>query len=157
MEELLSPSTIGFLDAHGLEVGVGQARMSAQAQRVHARLLELSLEADGEVEVGKFRLAVCLPLVVLAYQVRIVRVNSPASVMGHAGDSDDACSVGTQQRGHQQGCERPVTEVVDTELPLESVLGFLPGDAHDSGVVDENVDLAVAVGNGFGRLANRGL
>jgi hypothetical protein len=75
-----------------------------QALRGDAGLLELLLQAEGEVEVGRLRLRVGAPRPVAALEVRIARVDGAAEEPGGAGDRDEPRPLGPEQGGQQVGC-----------------------------------------------------
>ena len=143
MEEALAAPALRLLHAHRLQLRVGEAGVRDQALDRRPRLLQLPVEAQPELEVGELRLPVSLPGAVGALEVGVLGVHGPAHVVGGAGHSDDPRRIRLQQRGHQQRGQRPVAEVVGTELHLVTVGGLALRDPHHTGVVDQQVDAVV--------------
>src|SRR5215218_9875797 len=156
-EEALAAAAAGLADAARLQVGVGEARVDDDAPGRRPGRPEAPVELQGEVHVGQLRLAVGPPGLVVAGQVGVGRVERPPGVAAGAGDRDHAGAVAGQQGRQQQGGEGEVAEVVDGQLHLEPVLGPPLGDAHQAGVVDQDVDAPVAGQDPLGRLPHRGL
>ena len=65
--------------------------------------------------------------------------------MSDAADGDDPGALHPQESIEKQSGEREVTEVVDAELQLKSIFGGGPRCPHYAGVVDQDVDLFVAI------------
>src|SRR5215218_8497374 len=156
-EEALAAAAAGLADAARLQVGVGEPRVDDDAPGRRPGGPEAAVELQGEVHVGQLRLPVGPPGIVAPGQVGVGRVERPPGVAAGAGDRDHAGAVAGQQGRQQQGGEGEVAEVVDGQLHLEPVLGPPLGDAHQAGVVDQDVDAPVAGQDPLGRLPHRGL
>ena len=98
---------------------------------------------DGEQRVGRLRLAVGQPRVVLAaLEVDVLEHDRREPVRARA-ERDDARVAGGRERFVQAQREREVAEVVGRELAAPSPRGVRLGRRHHAGVVDEDVQRAV--------------
>ena len=111
--------------------------------RVHARVAETALELQGEQHVGRLRLPVRLPWLVLARVVVGIVPTDPGDRWPLRADVHDARWRASDQRRHEQVGEQEVAEVVRAELQLETIDRAVERRRHHAGVVDEEVDSIV--------------
>ena len=136
----LRPTPVAPADARALEVGVGETRVRDQTRRLRTLAAELSVEPKSEVVVREFGLTVRAPGAVSTFEIWIRGIDGATHEVRRAGHRDDSRPLRCSQRRQQQRGQRPVPQVVNTELLLEAVDGASLGDGHDASVVDEQVD-----------------
>jgi hypothetical protein len=107
------------------------------------------------VEVGQLRLAVGPPLVVITAQVGIVGGDGTSEVSGRRGDADHPGTGGVHQQREEMSGQGVVPKMVDPKLHFVAVPGPGLGDAHHTGVVDQQIDSIETGGHRSGQGGHR--
>ena len=147
---------MGELDWTGqgaLQRGAGRAGVGGDGDHWGVRRGQAALQFVGEHEVGQLGLGVRAAPAVVVLGLQVAEVD-PAQLVPVAAHGDHPRSRRGQQSGQDQAGQGEGPEMVGPELQLEAVAGPVVGGHHDPGVVDEQIDPGVAVGDLAGRRAD---
>ena len=136
----------GAAGRHGgrLQVGAGHTGVGRQGGDARRLGIQPLLQLQGEHHIGQLALAVGLPAVVAALALQVIEADA-AEILGAGGDGDHPGIRLTAQQWQQCLGEGEVAQVIDAELALEAIAGEAAGQAHHPGVVDQQIEAAVAV------------
>ena len=104
-----------------------------------ARALQLTSQFECKQQVGQLALTVAEGLIIIIFTIQVVKVDV-AVLVKLRGNDDDATGSRSLQEVQQEVSEEEVTQVIDTELHLKTILCLSVGTLVESCIVDEHIN-----------------